>query len=78
MTRTQSQEVSDPVDAFAFARTTIAAGFDGLAQVPGLGWALGGLIVGGLFVAWRGRPFSEVRKIAAAPAALGLGASCSC
>jgi hypothetical protein len=69
-----SQEVSDPVDALAFARTTIAAGFDGLAQVPGLGWALGGLIVGGLFVAWRGRPFSEVRKIAAAPAALGLGA----
>jgi hypothetical protein len=69
-----SQEVSDPLDALAFARTTIAAGFDGLAQVPGLGWALGGLIVGGLFVAWRGRPFSEVRKIAAAPAALGLGA----
>ena len=43
-----SQDFSGPLDALRFARTTIAAGFGGLAQVPGLGWALGGLIVGGL------------------------------
>jgi hypothetical protein len=70
----RSQELSDPLDALRFARTTIAAGFGGLAQVPGLGWALGGLIVGGVFLAWRGRPFGEVRKEAAAPVAMAAGA----
>jgi hypothetical protein len=70
----ESQNVSGLVDALAFACTTIAATFGGLAQVPGLGWALGGLIVAGLFLAWRGRPFGQIRKVAAAPVALGAGA----
>jgi hypothetical protein len=69
-----SQHVSDPIDALAFARTTIAAGFAGLAQVPGLGWALGGLIIGGLVLAWRGQAPSRLRQVAAAPAALAAGA----
>jgi hypothetical protein len=68
------QELSDPLDALGFARTTIAAGFGGLAQVPGLGWGLGCLIVGGVFLAWRGRPLDQVRKQAAAPVAMALGA----
>jgi hypothetical protein len=70
----RSQSLSDPLDALRFARTTIGAGFGGLAQVPGLGWALGGLIVGGVFLAWRGRPLDEVRKLAAAPVAMAAGA----
>ncbi|HET8619430.1 MAG TPA: hypothetical protein VFM27_10750 [Acidimicrobiales bacterium] len=68
------QDVSDPLDALRFARTTIAAGFGGLAQVPGLGWVLGCLVVGGTFLAWRGRPWGELRKVAAAPAAMAAGA----
>jgi hypothetical protein len=68
------QSVSDPFDALAFARTTIAAGFGGLAQVPGLGWALGGLIVGGLLLAWHGQPWGQLCRVAAAPAALAVGA----
>jgi hypothetical protein len=68
------QEVSDPIDALAFARTTIAAGFGGLAQVPGLAWALAGLIVGGLVLAWRSQPPGRLRQVAAAPAALAAGA----
>ena len=70
----RSQELSGLLDALRFARTTIAAGFGGLAQVPGLGWVLAGLIAGGLFLAWRGRPFGEVRKQAAAPVAMAAGA----
>jgi hypothetical protein len=69
-----SQEMSGLFDALRFARTTIAAGFGGLAQVPGLGWALGALIVGGVVLAWRGRPLSQLRKVAAAPAAMAAGA----
>jgi hypothetical protein len=71
---TYEQELSDPVDALRFARTTVAAGFGGLAQVPGLGWALGCLIVGGLFLAWRGRRRGQLRKEAAAPLAMAAGA----
>jgi hypothetical protein len=70
----QGQDVSDPIDALAFARTTIAAGFGGLAQVPGLGWVLGGLVVGGLLLAWRGQSRDQVRRVAAAPGALAAGA----
>jgi hypothetical protein len=70
----QGQDVSDPIDALAFARTTIAAGFGGLAQVPGLGWVLGGLVVGGLLLAWRRQSWGQVRRVAAAPAALAAGA----
>jgi hypothetical protein len=70
----ESQDVSDPIEALTFARTTIAAGFGGLAQVPGLGWAIGGLVVGGLFLAWRPLPRSQLRRVAAAPAALAVGA----
>jgi hypothetical protein len=70
----ESQNASDPIEALAFARTTIAAGFGGLAQVPGLGWALGLLVVGGLFLAWHHQPWSQARKVAAAPAALAGGA----
>ena len=33
-----------------------------------------GLIVGGLVLAWRGRPFGQVRRRAAAPAGLAVGA----
>jgi hypothetical protein len=70
----EGRDVSSPLDALAFARTTIAASFGGLAQVPGLGWALGVLIVAGLVLAWRRQPFGQVRRVAAAPAALAVGA----
>jgi hypothetical protein len=70
----RSQDFSGPLDVLRFARTTIATGFDGLAQVPGLGWVLAGLIVGGVVLAWRGRPFDQLRKVAAAPAAMAVGA----
>jgi len=70
----EEQDVSTPLDALAFARTTIGATFGGLAQVPGLGWALGGLIVAGLVLAWSGRPLGQVRRVAAAPVALAAGA----
>ncbi|MGH9251741.1 MAG: hypothetical protein ACRD0W_19805, partial [Acidimicrobiales bacterium] len=70
----EGQDVSDPLDALTFARTTIAASFGGLAQVPGLGWVLGGLIVGGAFLAWRRQPLARLRQMAAAPTALAVGA----
>ena len=70
----RSQSFSGPLDALRFARTTVAAGFGGLAQVPGLGWVLGVLIVGGVVLAWRGRPVGQLRKVAAAPAAMAVGA----
>jgi hypothetical protein len=70
----EEQDVSSPLDALAFARTTIGATFGGLAQVPGLGWALGGIIVTGLVLAWRGRPLGQVRRVAAVPVALATGA----
>ena len=57
-----------------FARTTIAAGFGGLAQVPGLGWALGCLVVGGLFLAWRGRPWGQLAEGSGRTSAMATGA----
>jgi hypothetical protein len=48
--------------------------FDGLGQVPGAGIALGVLLVAGLVVAWWGTDLGELRRRAAAPAALLVGA----
>ena len=57
-----------------FVRLAVAAAFGDLTQVPFLGWALGVLIVVGCFLAWRRRPREELRRVAAAPAALLVGA----
>jgi len=70
----ENQSTSSPGAMLGFVRTAIAVAFDGMAQVPGLGWALGGLLVGGCFLAWRGLPPVVMCRVAAAPAALLIGA----
>jgi hypothetical protein len=68
------EETASGGDVVGFSRTAIAQAFDGMAQVPFLGWALGALVVGGCYLAWRGLPVEELRRRAAPPAALLIGA----
>ena len=68
------QDVSDPLDALRFARTTIAAGFGGRRRCPGWDGPSDASSSAGAFLAWRGRPWGEWRKVAAAPAAMAAGA----
>jgi hypothetical protein len=70
----ESEGDVDPAAALRFCRSVVTATVDGLAQVPGAGWAVGALLLGGALVAVRGRPRSRVRAIAGAPAALAAGA----
>ena len=54
----------------AFLRTSVGAAFGRVSQLPGLGWVLAVMIIVGCAIAWRGRSGEELRRIAAAPAAL--------
>ena len=56
-----------------FVATGIGATFGAMGQLPGAGIALGILLVVGLVTAWRGVDVRELRKRAAAPAALLVG-----
>lgn len=68
-------DLADPTPARIgeFITTGVGAAFDAMGQLPGAGVALGALLVVGLVVAWRHIDRSEVRRGAAAPAALLAG-----
>jgi hypothetical protein len=57
-----------------FVATGLSAAFGEMGQLPGAGFALGVMLLAGLVLAWRGMPRAQLRKRAAAPAALLLGA----
>ena len=57
-----------------FGAIGMGATFDAMGQLPGAGIALGVLLVVGLTLAWHGLDRAELRKRAAAPAALLIGA----
>jgi hypothetical protein len=56
-----------------FVTIGIGAAFDAMGQLPGAGIALGVLLAVGLVLAWRGLDRVDVRRRAAAPAALLAG-----
>jgi hypothetical protein len=58
-----------------FITTGISAAFDAMGQVPGVGVVLGVLLVSGLILAWRGLDRAELRRRAAVPGALLIGAT---
>jgi hypothetical protein len=58
-----------------FIATGLAATFGEMGQVPGAGFALGALLVTGLILAWRGLDLAQLRKRAAVPGALLIGAA---
>jgi hypothetical protein len=64
----------DAGDRVRFVTTGIGATFDALGQLPGVGLALGALLVVGLVVAWGRVTTVEWRTRAALPAALLFGA----
>jgi hypothetical protein len=61
-------------DVFAFVWSGLTATFRAMGQVPGIGIALGFVVVAGLGLAWQGLPWEELRRRAAAPSALLIGA----
>lgn len=71
---TEAQGGTSPGTVVSFVRAAVAAAFGRMAQVPGLGWALGALVVVGCFLAWHNRSTNELRRVAAAPVALFVGA----
>ena len=60
-----------------FAWTGLGAAFGEMGQLPGAGLALGIVLVSGLVLAWHGLDWNDLRRRAAAPAALLVGASSS-
>jgi hypothetical protein len=66
--------LSSPPQVARFVATGVRAAFDGMGQVPGVGWALGIVLVVGLVLAWRALDRTERRKQLAAPGALLVGA----
>jgi hypothetical protein len=58
-----------------FVATGFSATFDELGQFPGVGFALGVMLLVGLVLAWRGLPPAQLRRRAAAPVALLIGAA---
>jgi hypothetical protein len=60
-------------DLWGFVSSTTGTAFDRIAQQPFFGWALAALIVGGCFLAWRGRTGAELRTTAVLPAAMFVG-----
>ena len=66
--------VSSPQEVARFVATGVSAAFDGIGQVPGVGWVLGIILVVGLFLAWRRLDGAERRARLAMPAALLTGA----
>ena len=62
------------VETARFVGTAVAETFGGLAAVKLLGWLLGAFLVAGLVLAWKSLPREELRSVAAAPAALLVGA----
>ena len=57
-----------------FAWTGLGAAFGEMGQLPGAGLALGALLISGLFLAWHGLDWNDLRRRAAAPGALLVGA----
>jgi hypothetical protein len=58
-----------------FVWNGFAAAFGEMGQLPGAGFALGALLVVGLVLAWRGLDRAQLRRRAAAPSALLVGAA---
>ena len=58
----------------SFVWTGLSTVFREMGQVPGVGLALGILLVAGLVLAWRPLDWNDLRQRAAAPAALLVGA----
>jgi hypothetical protein len=63
-----------PGDVLRFVWTGLEATFGEMGQLPGVGLALGIVLVAGLVVAWHALAWNELRRRAAAPAALLVGA----
>jgi hypothetical protein len=57
-----------------FVAAGFSAAFGEIGQLPGAGLALGVMLLAGLVLAWRGLQRAQLRKRAAAPAALLIGA----
>jgi len=58
-----------------FITTGFAGAFGEMGQLPGAGLALGAVLVAGLVLAWRGLDRAQLRRRAAAPGALLIGAA---
>jgi hypothetical protein len=71
---TGSPGTSTPGEVLGFVASGVGAAFATLGQVPGAGWALALLLVGGLVLRWWGRPAAELRVEASAPLAMLAGA----
>jgi hypothetical protein len=61
-------------DVLRFVWAGLSGAFDEMGQLPGVGLALGILLVAGLVLAWHGLAWNGLRRRAAAPAALLVGA----
>jgi hypothetical protein len=69
-----SNAQGSPGDVLRFVWTGFKAAFGEMGQLPGVGLALGLILVSGLVLAWRALAWNELRQRAAAPAALLVGA----
>jgi hypothetical protein len=70
-------DLSSPQEVGRFLTTGVGAAFDAMGQVPGVGWALGVLLVVGLVLTWRSLDWTERRRRLAVPGALLVGAFAS-
>ena len=57
-----------------FVWTGLSATFDEMGQLPGVGWALAVVLVAGLVMAWRNSTWDQLRRRAAVPVSLLVGA----
>ena len=69
-----SQARGSPGDVLRFVWIGLRTTFREMGQLPGVGLALGVVLVTGLVVAWRALAWNDFRRRAAAPAALLVGA----
>jgi hypothetical protein len=67
-------DLSSPEQVARFVVTGVRAAFDGMGQVPGMGWLLGVLLLAGLALAWSSLDLADRRRQLAMPGALLVGA----
>jgi hypothetical protein len=67
-------DLSSPGQVARFMATGVRAAFHGMGQLPGIGWALGILLVVGLVLTWLRLDWGERRRRLAMPGALLAGA----
>jgi hypothetical protein len=69
-----TREVGSVGEIARFVWSGLSATFDALGQIPGVGWLLAAMLAGGLVLAWGRFDRVALRRQAAAPAALLIGA----